>query len=122
MTGNPAARRRYWAGDLAATTLHLGYFGAAVLFASLIAVTAAAWRGVRLNSIAAFWTAYVFTRPLGASIADWLGKPRSVGGVGAGDGVVGASFAVGVVVLVACLSYRALQSRGVRAASSTGPA
>jgi uncharacterized membrane-anchored protein len=98
------------AGDLTATTLHLGYSGAAVLFASLLAVTAAAWRGLGLNAVLAFWTAYVFTRPLGASIADWLGKPRSVGGVGAGDGVVGAAFAVGVIALVIYLSVLARRS------------
>jgi uncharacterized membrane-anchored protein len=102
------------AGDLTATTLHLGYFGAGVLFASLLAVTALAWRA-GLNAIAAFWTAYVLTRPLGASIADWLGKPHSVGGVGAGDGVVGASFAIAVIVLVAILTVRARRT-GDRAA------
>ena len=70
-------------GDLMATTLHLGYFGAGVLFAGLICVPAIAWRWFGLNAVAAFWTAYVLTRPLGASFADWLGKPAAVGGAGA---------------------------------------
>jgi uncharacterized membrane-anchored protein len=109
------------AGDLTATTLHLGYFGAGVLFASLLALTAAVWRGMGLNSIVAFWTAYVFTRPLGASIADWLGKPRSVGGVGAGDGVVGAALAVGVVALVAYLSVMARSKSASRDSAHTAP-
>jgi uncharacterized membrane-anchored protein len=95
------------AGDLTAQTLHVGYFGSSLLFASLLVVTAVAWRGAGLNSIAVFWTAYVFTRPLGASIADWLGKPQTVGGVGAGDGVVGGALLVGVVAIVAYLAVRA---------------
>jgi uncharacterized membrane-anchored protein len=94
-------------GDLMATTLHLGYFGAGVLFAALLGATALAWRAFGLNAVGVFWTAYVLTRPLGASIADWLGKPHSVGGVGAGDGVVGFSFAAGVVVVVAALTVQA---------------
>ena len=55
----------------------------------LICVPALAWRCFGLNAVVAFWTAYVLTRPLGASFADWLGKPVSVGGLGLGDGVVG---------------------------------
>jgi uncharacterized membrane-anchored protein len=49
-----------------------------------------------------FWTAYVLTRPLGASIADWLGKPHSVGrGVGFGDGTVTWVALLAIVILVA---------------------
>jgi uncharacterized membrane-anchored protein len=98
-------------GDLTATTLHLGYFGSALLFVGLLAATALAWGALHVNSIAAFWVAYVFTRPLGASIADWLGKPARVGGVGAGDGLVGGSLAVGVVLLVTGLALVAHRSR-----------
>jgi uncharacterized membrane-anchored protein len=44
-----------------------------------------------------FWAAYVITRPLGASVADWLGKPTNAGGLGWGDGWV----ALGLAVLIA---------------------
>jgi uncharacterized membrane-anchored protein len=75
-------------GDLTAVTLHLGYFSSALLFAGLIALPAIGYASGRLNPILAFWAAYVLTRPLGASIADWLGKPTTSGGLGWGDGLV----------------------------------
>jgi uncharacterized membrane-anchored protein len=84
-------------GDLTATTFGLGYFWAGVLFVGLICVPLAGWRVVGWNPVASFWFAYVVTRPIGASYADWFGKPASVGGLGLGDGVVGGTLA-GVVV------------------------
>jgi uncharacterized membrane-anchored protein len=73
-------------GDFTATTLGLGYFSSVVLFFVVIMIPAIAWRGLHLNAITAFWSAYVVTRPLGASIADYVSKPRSISGVGFGDG------------------------------------
>ncbi len=75
-------------GDLTANTLGLGYFASGVLFAALFALPGLAYRLFRLNAIAAFWFAYILTRPLGASFADWFGKPPSVTGLGWGDGPV----------------------------------
>ena len=72
------------AGDLTAVTLGLGYFASGVLFAVLFAVPALGYRLFGLNEIGAFWFAYIMTRPLGASFADWLGKPI-LGGLGLGD-------------------------------------
>lgn len=72
------------AGDLTASTLGLGYFPSVVLFATLFVAPAVAYRLFGLNAIVAFWFAYVVTRPLGASFADWLGKPY-LGGLGWGD-------------------------------------
>ena len=76
------------AGDLTAVTLHLGYFASIILFGGLIAIPALVYWLLNANAIATFWCAYVLTRPLGASIADWLGKPQGLGGVGYGDGLV----------------------------------
>lgn len=89
-------------GDLSAVTLHLGYADSVLLFAALICVPALAYRFAGLNTIAAFWVAYVLTRPVGASVADWLGKPANVGGVGVGSGLVTAVLAVAIV---ACVTY-----------------
>ena len=72
------------AGDMTASTLHLGYFPSFVLFAVLFALPALAYWLFGLNEILAFWFAYVVTRPLGASFADWMGKPF-LGGLGLGD-------------------------------------
>lgn len=76
------------AGDMTARTLSLGYLGSGILFAVLIAVPAVAYRFLGLNEVFAFWFAYVVTRPLGASFADWFGKPLDIGGLGLGDGPV----------------------------------
>ena len=76
------------AGDLAAYTLGLGFLAAGLVFAALFALPFVAQRLLGLNAIAAFWFAYVMTRPLGASFADWMGKSRHAGGLGWGDGPV----------------------------------
>lgn len=75
-------------GDLTATTLGLGYFTSGVLFTVLIALPALAYWLVGLNEIVAFWLCYILTRPLGASFADWMGKPHNAGGLGWGGGPV----------------------------------
>jgi uncharacterized membrane-anchored protein len=92
------------AGDLTAVTLHLGYFASALLFGGLILMPAVAWRWFKLNSVVAFWWAYVLTRPLGASLADWFGKSRTRTGLGYGDGRVAAIATVAIVVLVGYLA------------------
>ncbi len=91
-------------GDFTANTLHLGYLPSAVLFAVLIVIPAAGRRWLRWNPVACFWTAYVITRPLGASVADWLGKPRAVTGLGLGDGPVTIALALCIVGVVGYLA------------------
>jgi uncharacterized membrane-anchored protein len=72
------------AGDMTAATLGLGYFASGVLFAVLFAIPALGYRLFGFNEIFAFWFAYIMTRPLGASFADWFAKPY-LGGLGLGD-------------------------------------
>jgi uncharacterized membrane-anchored protein len=91
-------------GDLAAVDLHLGYFLSAVIFAAAILVPALGYVTRLFNPVFAFWFAYVLTRPLGASVADWLGKPTGVGGLGIGNGVVSLALAVIIAAFVAYLS------------------
>src|SRR5882762_3105861 len=94
------------AGDLTASQLHFGLLGSIVLFAIIIAVPAlGCWR-FRLNSVVAFWWAYIVTRPLGASVADWLSKPIKVGGLDYGDGPVAAGLLVIALILVAVAAVR----------------
>ncbi|HTB48691.1 MAG TPA: hypothetical protein VK712_01265 [Verrucomicrobiae bacterium] len=92
------------AGDMTATTLGLGYFSSGLLFAGLIVIPALGYWLLGLNEIFAFWFAYVLTRPLGASFADWMGKPHSVGGLGWGDGHVSLMLSALIVVFVVYLS------------------
>ena len=91
-------------GDFTAYTLKLGYFPSALLFMGLIAIPAAGYRWLRWNPVLSFWWAYVMTRPLGASIADGLGKSKHSSGLGYGDGKVTVVFAVLIVVMVGYLA------------------
>ena len=95
-------------GDLTATTLRLGYLASGVLFALAIAVPALArWR-LRPNPILTFWAAYVLTRPLGASFADWMGVPPVRHGLGWGTGPVSLALAALIVAFVAYLAVTRL--------------
>jgi uncharacterized membrane-anchored protein len=91
------------AGDLTARTAGLGYLGAGILFTLVIVVPGIAY-GLGLNPIASFWFAYIVTRPVGASFADWLGFPRSAGGIGIGHGPVALVSAAVIACLVAYLA------------------
>lgn len=91
-------------GDLTATTFHLGYLASGFLFAGVIAIPALGFRLLRWNAVFSFWFAYVATRPLGASFADWMGKPHSVSGLGWGDGPVALVLALLILILVAFLA------------------
>ena len=93
------------AGDLTAIQLKIGFFDSVLLFAAIIAIPAIGWWRFNMNPILAFWFAYVLTRPLGASFADWFSKPSSQTGLGLGDGTVSA---IALVVFVALVAYVAL--------------
>ena len=93
-------------GDLTAVGLGLGYAPSILLFAALILVPVLGYRRLGWNSVFAFWFAYVMTRPLGASVADWLGKPVREGGVGVGSGWVSLAFALVMVALVVPMHRR----------------
>ena len=91
-------------GDFTAYTLHLGYFPSALLFGAIIVIPAVGYRLLRWNGVFCFWFAYVVTRPLGASIADALGKPRNVSGVGLGAGPVLVVLGLLITILVGYLA------------------
>jgi uncharacterized membrane-anchored protein len=92
------------AGDMTATTFHLGYLVSGIAFTMLIAVPAVAHRWFGLNAIVAFWFAYIVTRPLGASYADWLGVSYARGGLNVGSGTVSIASTVLIVIAVALLA------------------
>ena len=87
-------------GDTTALTFQLGFAGSILLFGVAILVPLGLWR-LGAGATAMFWSSYVLTRPLGASVADWLGKSTG-GGRGWGDGIV---FAGGMVVFIVLVGY-----------------
>jgi len=93
-------------GDLTATTFGLGYFASALVFGVLFALPGIAYRWWGLGATAAFWTAYVMTRPFGASIADGLAVSHARGGLALGTGPVSLVLFAAIVVCVALLSRR----------------
>ena len=97
------------AGDLTATTLGLGYFASGVVFAVAFALPALALRYAGLNAVLAFWIAYVLTRPLGASFADWIAVPPGRGGLDLGTGPITLVLGVAIVAGVTALSVRRRQ-------------
>jgi uncharacterized membrane-anchored protein len=113
---NPRRELFYWAtvlatfalgtavGDMTATTFHWGYFFSGVVFAVLICVPAIAYARFGLNSIVAFWSAYILTRPLGASFADWIAVPPARGGLNWGTGLISLVLLVIIVILVGYLA------------------
>ncbi|WP_211265982.1 hypothetical protein [Alicyclobacillus ferrooxydans] len=103
-------------GDMTAMTFHLGYLPSGILFIVLFLLPGVGYFLFRLNPIFAFWFAYVITRPLGASFADWFSKPKNITGLGYGDGIVAAVFTVSIVIFVGYLtvSKRDVQREPVR--------
>lgn len=99
------------AGDMTATTLGLGYLASGVLFAGVFALPVLAYFWLGLNEIAAFWGAYIVTRPLGASFADWMGVPPARGGLDWGTGPVSLALGVLIMVMVAATAAAAARAR-----------
>lgn len=91
-------------GDYTATSLNLGYLDSGLLFTVIILIPAVARWQLGLDGIAAFWMSYVVTRPLGASFADYISKPKNLSGINFGDGPTAIVFAVAVFVLVSYLA------------------
>jgi len=91
-------------GDLTAERLDIGYWKSAVIFGAAIAAVAAAYYFLGLNSVLSFWLAYILTRPLGASLGDFLSQPREDGGLGLGTVTTTAIFLAAILGLVAYLT------------------
>ena len=91
-------------GDFTATALHLGYLASGIMFGVVILIPAVLWSGFRLNAVVAFWFAYVVTRPLGASFADYVSKPHSISGINFGDGPTALVATILVAILVSYLA------------------
>lgn len=91
-------------GDLTAATFGWGYFASGMVFLALIAIPAIGYARFGLNEVFAFWAAYVLTRPLGASFADWFAVSRERGGLDHGAGWISLILLAVIVFLVAYLA------------------
>lgn len=114
--GCPAGFPFYWAtvlatfalgtaaGDMTAATFGWGYLSSGIVFALVLLLSAALYARTPLSRVFLFWFAYVFTRPFGASFADWFGKDHRLGGLALGDGPVSAVLTVVILAVVAHLA------------------
>jgi uncharacterized membrane-anchored protein len=91
-------------GDFTAASLGMGYLPSGLFFLAVILLPALAWWRFGLDSVAAFWMAYIVTRPLGASFSDWISKPSDITGIGFGNGQTAIVFAVAVLIVVVYLA------------------
>lgn len=92
------------AGDLLAEGLNLGYLASGLLFAGLIGLVALGYYKFHMNEVLAFWMAYILTRPLGASVGDFLSQARADGGLGLGTTVTSVLFLSAIAAVVIYLS------------------
>jgi uncharacterized membrane-anchored protein len=104
-------------GDLMAEVLGLGYLVTGAIVAALIALAAFGWR-FGLHSVLAFWFIYILTRPLGASIGDYLSQSTHQGGLGLGATVTSLIFVVGILGIV---TYLSISKADVIAADADDP-
>ena len=116
---SPKVEAFYWAaitfsqtlgtalGDWMADTSGLGYAGGAVVFAAMLAVLAAAYFWTDLSRVLLFWAAFILTRPLGATVGDFLDKPRRDGGLAWSRPIATTVIAAFIVAAVLILPQRA---------------
>jgi uncharacterized membrane-anchored protein len=113
------------AGDLISEKLEFGYLPTVGIFAGAIAVIAFCHFALRMNAILSFWFAYILTRPLGASIGDYLASPTEEGGLGLGTTVTSIIFLSTILALVVFLAITkrdVIRTGPVAAPPGTGPA
>jgi len=98
-------------GDLISEYFALGYDVALSLFAGMIALVTIAYYFLKLNAVLAFWIAYILTRPLGASLGDFLIQSPQDSGLGVDMLIINASFFFTIVVLVFYLTIQLKKSK-----------
>jgi|TARA_R110000868_G_scaffold325892_1_gene586757 uncharacterized membrane-anchored protein len=96
-------------GDWTADTGNLGYIGAAIIFAGLLAVLALLYYTTNASRVLLFWAAFIMTRPLGAAVGDFLDKPLDHGGLSFSRPLASAVLTAAIVLLIIVLPQRAGQ-------------
>jgi uncharacterized membrane-anchored protein len=121
---SPKAEAFYWAaitfsqtlgtalGDWIADTGGLGYEGGALLFGAALTLVAAAYFWTNISRVTLFWAAFILTRPLGATVGDFLDKPVNDGGLNWSRPLASAVIAIFIIGCIALLPQRAGQHPG----------
>lgn len=104
-------------GDWTADTATLGYVGAALIFAGMLAIVAALYFWTQVNRVVLFWAAFILTRPLGAAVGDFLDKPLDHGGLALSRPIASAVLAAAIVALILVLPQRSGRHPSAEAAS-----
>ena len=103
------------AGDYVSEALGVGYLTTGIVFGAVIAVIAIGHFAFKMNAILAFWLAYIFTRPLGASLGDLLSQPTDYGGMGFGTTTTSLMFLAVIASIVVYMTVMRRSGSGVRA-------
>jgi uncharacterized membrane-anchored protein len=115
----PKAEVFYWAaitfsqtlgtalGDWMADSTGLGYEGGAIVFGAALAVVTAAYFWTKLSRVTLFWAAFILSRPLGATVGDFLDKPVSDGGLALSRPIASAVIAAFIIGCLLILPQRA---------------
>ena len=93
-------------GDWVADTDGIGYLGAAGIFGAALAVLALLYIATRASRVALFWAAFILTRPLGATVGDFLDKPFAKGGLDVSRPIATLVLAAAILLLIALLPQR----------------
>jgi uncharacterized membrane-anchored protein len=101
-------------GDWMADDTGLGYEGAALVFGAVLAVVTGAWFWTQISRVLLFWVAFILTRPLGATVGDFLDKPVDQGGLAFSRPIASAILAV---LIIACILLLPQRAAGTRPAS-----
>ncbi|WP_336772773.1 COG4705 family protein [Paenibacillus sp. MMO-58] len=91
-------------GDLYSEQLGLGYFNTGLTVVIIIAIMYLAWKWLRLDAVLAFWVVYILTRPLGASLGDYLSQTKVNGGLGLGTTITSVIFLVAILAVIIFLA------------------
>lgn len=102
------------AGDFFSEFLNIGYLHSTVAYSCIVAVIAILCFTKKIGSILAFWLAYIFTRPAGASLGDYLSKPIEEGGAGFGVVTTSLIFLAIIILTIAYLTKTHIDNESLK--------
>ena len=109
-------------GDLYSEQLGLGYLYTGIIVVIIIGCVFLAWKFLKLDGVLAFWIAYILTRPLGASLGDYLSQPKINGGLGLGTTVTSVIFLIAILAIIVFLAVTKVDTKGKSDTAETNQA